>query len=237
MLACAVIVLAQAIYVMLGFGAGLVALGFLVLARLDVPDVVIVLLLVSLPSEGFVMAASWRDIAWSQALRVCVGVALGTLVGTSLLRTSAPLLMLQTIAVLLVLFGVGSLWSARSTLVVRWPRWTQLPVGVSSGVLAGWLGVGGPPLVIYYRLAGVSKASFRSNLMAAFLASTIVRLAATPYAGLLTVPRLTSAACVLPAALLGMWLGRCWHARISEAAFRTLVSLALIATGAALLLC
>jgi uncharacterized membrane protein YfcA len=53
--------------------------------------------------------------------------------------------------------------------------------------------------------------------------------------GLITVPRLWSALAVLPAALLGGWLGHRVHVRVSEGSFRSLVSVALCAIGVLLL--
>lgn len=229
-------VLAQAIYVMVGFGSGLIALGCLALTSLNLTDLVVTLLLVSLPSEGFVVARSWREITWPETARICAGVAIGALIGTFFLATGAPTLMLKILSVLLVVSGAGFLWSSLGSRVVSWPIWMQLPVGVASGVLSGLLGAGGPPLIVYYRLAGVSKATFRGNLMAVFLATTVVRLAATGAGGLLTVPRVASAALLLPAALVGLLLGRSWHSGVSEATFRTIVSSSLMVIGVALLL-
>ncbi|HLV64166.1 MAG TPA: sulfite exporter TauE/SafE family protein [Polyangiaceae bacterium] len=233
-MACAVLVLAQAVYVTVGFGSGLIALGCLALLPLNLTDLVIALMLVSLPAEIYVVVRSWRAVAWREAGRICAGVVLGALAGTYLLVTSPPAFMLQVLAVLLMLAGVGLLASARA-LAVRWPHWTQVPVGLSSGVLAGMLGAGGPPLILYYRLAGVDKTAFRGNLMAIFFACTVVRLGAGATGGLLTAPRLGTALSILPAALLGLWFGKRWHARLSEAAFRSLVSIGLVAIGIALL--
>ena len=47
----AVIVVAAAVYVALGFGAGLIAVGALALVLTDIQDVVVLLLLIGLPAE------------------------------------------------------------------------------------------------------------------------------------------------------------------------------------------
>ena len=72
---------------------------------------------------------SWRDISWSGTVLVCAGVAIGALVGTYFLAASAPVFVLRLVAVLLVLSGFDFLCSWGRTYVVRWPRWTELPVG------------------------------------------------------------------------------------------------------------
>jgi hypothetical protein len=119
---------------------------------------------------------------------------------------------------------------------VDWPAWAAPSTGSVAGVLAGLFGTGGPPLIVYYRLAGIPKAAFRGSLMAIFLLITIVRVPAYFGAGLVTGPRLLSALAVAPAILLGGWLGHRIHLELSETAFQRCVSAALIAIGALLLL-
>ena len=72
--------------------------------------------------------------------------------------------------------------------------------------------------------------------MAIFLATTLIRVAASAAEGLLTATRVTSAGVMMPAALLGMWLGKGLHARVSEPVFRKTVSIALAVLGTLLLL-
>ena len=96
-------------------------------------------------------------------------------------------------------------------------------------------GTGGPPLIVYYRFNGVSKAVFRGNLMAIFLLMTAVRVPSYAAFGLITWPRIWSSFAVLPAVLLGALIGNRIHLRIGEAAFRRLVAVALVAIGLVLL--
>ena len=48
---CAVLVVAQMVYVLFGFGSGLIAVGSLALVFPEIKDVVVLLLLVNLPAE------------------------------------------------------------------------------------------------------------------------------------------------------------------------------------------
>lgn len=235
-MACAVLLLAQTVYVTVGFGSGLLALGCLALLQLDVTDVVVTLMFTSLPAELAVVWRSWRQLDWAAVFRVCVGVAIGTAIGTVLLATQPPEYLVQLLGTLLLLCGFAFLLIARTSVALVWPSWTQLPIGLSSGMLSGLLGAGGPPLVIYYRLAGASKDTFRGSLMAIFLAATLVRVAASGASGLVTVTRVTSAGCLLPAAALGIVLGKALHSKLSEAGFRAAISVGLAALGLGLLL-
>jgi hypothetical protein len=97
-------------------------------------------------------------------------------------------------------------------------------------------GTGGPPVIIWYRLAGADKAAFRGNLMAIWMLVSLTRLPSYGVAGLLTAPRLWSGLAVLPAVLLGGWLGHRIHLEIAERTFQRAVAVALAIIGALLLL-
>jgi uncharacterized protein len=228
-------VTAQAVYVLFGFGAGMIAVGGMALFLPNATDVVVVLLLVSLPPELFVVSRSYREVSARGVGLIGAGIAVGVLAGTHLLVVTEPRLVLAILGGSLVLAGLA-LSRLSPAARVRWPAWAGLPVGLGSGVLGGMFGAGGPPLILYYRLSGASKAAFRGNLMAIFLLITLIRLPAYAVAGLLTGPRLASAAALLPAALAGALVGHRVHLEVSESRFRLLVSAALCLIGALLLL-
>lgn len=231
---CLVLVAAEAIYVLLGFGAGLVAVGALALLLPDLRDGVVLLLLVNLPAELFVVLSSWRDIAWRGVAMLMVGVGIGIPMGAWLLRWGNPRFLLVVLGGVLLVVGVVFLFSPAGR-VWRWPRWIVAPVGLVSGLLTGLFGTGGPPLVLYYQLAGIGKAAFRGNLMAIFLLMTLIRVPSYAGMGLITPERLWSSLMVLPAVLVGAWLGNSLHLRIDESAFRRLVAGALVVLGVLLL--
>lgn len=220
---------------LLGFGAGLVAVGALAMVLPDLRDVVVLLLLVNLPAELFVVWSSWRRVAWRGVAVLMVGIAVGVPIGAWVLGNGKPDLLLAGLGGVLVVVGLV-FSTVPSAAVVRWPRWAAGPVGLASGLLTGLFGTGGPPLVLYFQLGGAEKAVFRGNLMAIFLLMTAVRLPSYAGAGLITSERLWSGLVVLPAVLAGAWLGHRLHLKIAESTFRRVVSLALAALGGLLLL-
>lgn len=227
---CGVLVVAEAIYVLLGFGAGLVAVGALALFGLEVRDVVVLLLLVNLPAELFVVVTSWGDVAWRGVVVLVVGIGLGIPAGAWLLRWGEPGILLTCLGIVLVIVG-GAFLFAPERRVDRWPAWVAPPVGLSAGLLTGLFGTGGPPLVLYYQLSGVGKAAFRGNLMAIFLLMTLFRVPSYAGLGLITAERMWSSLLVLPAVVVGAWLGNRIHLQIDETKFRRLVSIALVVLG------
>ncbi|MCP4898671.1 MAG: sulfite exporter TauE/SafE family protein, partial [bacterium] len=182
------------------------------------------------PAELWIVRSSWSEIAWKGVTRICIGLAVGVPLGTWLLGWGEPRFLLVILGGFLILTGIVFL-GLRPSWSLSWPAWVAPAVGMVSGVLAGLFGTGGPPVIVYYQLSGVVKASFRGNLMAIFLVITLVRLPSCAIAGLITTPRLLAALAVLPAVLAGAWLGNRIHLQIEEITFRRMVSVALIAIG------
>jgi uncharacterized membrane protein YfcA len=231
----AVLLVAEMVYVMFGFGAGLIAVGTLAIFLPELRDIVVILLLVNLPFEIWVVLSSRREIRWHGVGKICAGIAIGVPVGTWFLRFGEPRFLLTGLGFMLILTG-GLFLLLRSSWSIRWPKWTGPVFGVVSGFFGGVYSTGGPPVILYYQLSGTSKAAFRGNLMAVFLFITLVRLPTTALAGLITMPRLQAALFVFPAVLLGAWLGNQIHLQIKEELFRRLVSAALVVIGLLLLL-
>ena len=232
--ACLILAGAQAIYVLLGFGAGMVAVGLLALVLPELRDVVVILLLVNLPAEAWVVASSWRRISWRGVLLLMAGVAAGIPLGSFMLSTGDLGALLTLLGVVMVVVGgVFLLTPDRPPRPV--PAWTAPPVGFVSGVLTGLFGTGGPPLIFYSQLKGDDKTTFRATLMAVFLLMTVVRIPSYAAFGLITAPRIWSSLALIPAAVLGAAIGDRIHLRLDEATFRLLVSAALVVIGVTLL--
>ncbi|MBT3221109.1 MAG: hypothetical protein HN348_18670 [Proteobacteria bacterium] len=71
--------------------------------------------------------------------------------------------------------------------------------------------------------------------MAIFMCVSIVRLPSYAVAGLITGPRLWSALTMVPALVLGMWLGNRVQVEMSDERFRQVVSVGLVIIGLMLL--
>jgi uncharacterized membrane protein YfcA len=230
----AALVLAQGVYVLLGFGAGLIAIGIIAMAMPDVRDVVVLLLLLNLPAELWVVSRSWRIVAWRGLLVLLIGVLVGIPIGSWILKYGDPTFLLGLLGIVLVIFGSAFLL-APSRMRYRIPTWAAAPVGLVSGVLTGLFGTGGPPLIFYFQLRGVDKTVFRGSLMSIFLTMTLIRVPSYAAVGLITATSLWSALTVFPAVLLGAWIGNRIHVTIGEEAFRRVVSTALVMLGILLL--
>jgi len=230
LLSCGILIVAQLVYVLFGFGSGLIAVGALALVFPDIRDVVVLLLLVNLPAEVWVTWKTRADIRWRPIAVLGTGIALGIPVGAIILRNSEPGFILTVLGVFLMVVGAIFLRlpAAGKTSL---PVWAAPPTGLVSGLLTGMFGTGGPPLIIWYHLTAPDKAAFRGNLMTIFLLMTLVRVPSYAVAGMITPRHLFSMVVVMPAVLTGAWIGNRLHLDVSEIWFRRLVSALLVILG------
>jgi len=234
-LTCSVLVVAQLVYVLFGFGSGLISVGILDLVFPDIRDVVVLLLLVNLPAEIWVTWKTRLEIRWRPIAALGVGIAVGIPLGALVLRHGEPGFILTALGWFLVVVGIVFLRLPAAG--KRSPQtWAAPPTGLVSGLLTGLFGTGGPPLIIWYHLSSPHKAAFRGNLMTIFLLMTFVRVPTYAATGMITIERIASMVVVMPAVLLGGWLGHRMHVEISEILFRRLVSGLLVVLGLGLLL-
>ena len=108
-LAGLVMAFAQAVYVLFGFGSGLVALGLLAFLFSSVQDLVVVILLVALPAELFVAWTARRRIAWREVVLVGAGVVAGVPAGTWILRAGRSEFLFALLGWFLVVTGLAFL--------------------------------------------------------------------------------------------------------------------------------
>ena len=228
--AVGILFLAQMVYVVFGFGSGLIALGTLALFFTDMRDVVVLLLLVNLPAEAGIVFRSWREITWRRSGLFLVGIFAGIPMGTYVLQAGSPAILLTSLGSFLVVVGLVFLFLPENA-KVDWPAWSAPPIGAVAGVLSGLFGTAGPPLIVYYHLSGMGRHAFRGNLMALFLAMTFVRVPSYVVGGLVTPERLWSGVILLPVALMGAWVGNHIHLQLSEKLFRKMVSVLLAVIG------
>ena len=234
LLTCLIIFFAEAIYTLLGFGAGLIAISLLVAVIPSMTDIVVLVLLVCLPLEFHIAYSQRKFIDKSQILKILGGIFIGVIIGTQILKNIQNNAILLVLACFLISFSLFMLFF-RFKEVLDLPNWVQWPVGLASGTLSGIFGTGGPPLVLYFQLSGANKSQFRSQLMTIFLVTAFLRVPNYLVAGLITWERVLSAVCLLPALGLGLFVGQRVHLTISEERFRKLIYLALLCIGLSLL--
>ncbi len=108
--------------------------------------------------------------------------------------------------------------------------------GIASGILTGFAGMPGPPVVPYYLRRALPVQMARASMMTIFLATSLAGCISAVALGVATLREPLLAAILYPAVLLGNWLGTLAFGRVSENAWRIFTGVVLgLAAAAALL--
>jgi uncharacterized membrane protein YfcA len=207
-----------------GFGAIAVAIFASVLPARESTGALLPLLLV-----GDLMAvAAYRAHAdWRILLRLLPSVLVGVLLGTLFVARVDDDVMRRTIGVLLVGLVAVHLWTRRRRAPSPGARRPWLTAGY--GTLAGFTtmvaNAGGPVMALYLLSAGLSMLGFLGTATMFFF---IVNAAKVPFSvglGLISPASLWLDLLLVPAVLLGGWLGLRVIDRIDEKLFERLVLL------------
>ena len=146
-LTCVILVVAQVIYVLFGFGSGLTAVGSLALLFPEIKDVVVLLLLVNLPAEVLVAWSARHRLNWRPLLGISAGVVVGIPIGARLLSRGDPTVVLTMLGWFLIAVGLVFLRLPAGGRVQP-PAWAGPRPGRVTGVVAGRVGIGGPRVII-----------------------------------------------------------------------------------------
>ncbi len=168
------------------------------------------------------------------ALTISIVAVLATPLGVALLASADPALA----RVLIALIALGSF------VLVLLPKRpadhvpTALETGgtgLLSGVLTGFAGMPGPPVVPYYLRRAIPPQLARASMMAIFMATSLAGVIAASVLKVATVREPLLALLLFPAVLLGNHLGHKAFGKVSDTAWRSFTGLVLGLSAAAAL--
>jgi uncharacterized membrane protein YfcA len=217
----------------LGFGEALIAVPILAFV-LPVEVAAPVATLVSITVAAVVVAQDWRHIHLRSAAWLVCSTLLGIPLGLFLLRNVPEPVVKGVLGVLVAGFAASALRRPASYELTN-DRLAWF-FGVSAGVLGGAYGMNGPPLVVYGTLRRWSPERFRATLQGYFLPASLLGMVGYWAAGLWTPGVSRYFLLSLPAVLLAIPLGRALNRRLDARRFLAYVHVALLASGAGLVL-
>ena len=215
-----------------GFGNALVMAPVLMLLMpyQQVPPLVMLLALVN---NGAVMIEARTAVSGRLVLPLMLGGVIALPLGAYLLKSLDASVFKLGLGVVVLLLAVALFAGLRLPLLPRWRN--LLPVGMLSGLLGGSTSISGPPVILFLANLGISKQSFRANLVAHFALLNAVSLILYGVFGLLNRAVFVTAAIYLLPLLLGSALGIWIARRVHEQAFSRLVLVLIAAIGALLI--
>ncbi len=93
--------------------------------------------------------------------------------------------------------------------------------GLASGILTGFAGMPGPPVVPFYLRREIPPLLARASMMTIFLVTSVAGVVSASLLGVATMREPQLAALLFPAVLLGNWLGSLAFGKIGEKTWRT----------------
>jgi uncharacterized membrane protein YfcA len=176
-----------------------------------------------------------RAIKWPRLLPFLIGGVIGVPIGAELLRWTDPATMRIAVGAIMVLFSLYSLFRPSLGSMVRAGAVADGAVGVVNGVIGGATGLAGIAGVIWSSLRGwpppEQRAVFQPAGVAVFL-MTALWLGGT---GMIGRDTLMLFLIGLPPLALGTWAGLKLFGKLDDQAFRRIVLVLLLISGASLL--
>ncbi|MGD9140738.1 MAG: sulfite exporter TauE/SafE family protein [bacterium] len=213
-----------------GFGLSLVATALLV--QVAPPGTVVpVVLLLNCVVNAFLVYGVRDRIDIGRIWPLIIGGVAGLPLGTYILVVVHGDILRIAIGVVILLFSGALIRGYRRT--IRRERLGAGLVGAASGVIAGSVSMGGPPVVLFFAGVDADKHMFRANLVAYFLCLNLAGLPMYYAGGLLTADVFRIFAMLLPALILGGLAGTRLLRRVSERTFRR-ITLAIVMAAAVL---
>ena len=214
-----------------GFGMAILLVPILALALTPVEAVLVtngVALLIGLSELRRIMRDAERS-----ALLIGGVALLTTALGLWLLAITPPDIARVLIAlVALSAFGAILLPQRAADLP---GRSHTVATGVATGLLTGFAGMPGPPVVPYYVGRAIPREQAKASMLLIFTIAAFAGLGSGAALGLMQVRLLVLAALLFPAVLLGNWLGSLAFGKVSDRLWRGFVALVLAAAALAAL--
>ncbi|MEZ0168577.1 sulfite exporter TauE/SafE family protein [Microvirga sp. TS319] len=165
-----------------------------------------------------------------------LGIALGTLVGSSVLISGQTQWTTAGLGAILMAYAGFTLAARQLSVPARFETWLSPLVGLTTGVITGGTGVFVIPAVPYLQALRLSKDDLIQGLGFSFTVSTMALAAGLAWRGAFHFDGLALSSLAIAPALLGMWLGQIVRLRVSPERFRRWFLACLLLLGAELIL-
>jgi uncharacterized membrane protein YfcA len=226
-----VIFLAYVVRGVAGFGSGLIAVPVLSVSS-PVTTVVPVVVALDYIGSGLQSIRNLGRVVWSEQLTLLPFSLIGIAGGLVVLRGVSTTVLSRGLGSFVIVYAISQLLPLPR---MRGSRVAAIACGLLGGLVGTLFGTGGPFYAIYFNLRGLDKSAFRATFATNFLIDGGVRLVGYAAAGLLGWTTLSWVGMALPLMAAGLYIGSRIHLGLSQQAFVRLVSLILLASGAALL--
>jgi uncharacterized protein len=209
-----------------GFGAAMLIVPVLSLIY-GPPIAVAVMLVMEVPALIQMLPETARHTAWRSVLTMAIPAMIVTPIGAYSLIVLDPDLMRRGIGLVVVMFVVVLAFGW------RYHRQPGMAITISTGVISGFfgaaMGIGGPPVILYFLSGQFSAREVRANITGYWSLRLIAISAAYYWFGLLTIELIVLALILTPPYAVAIWAGSRLFRHASETLFRR-VAFAVVGT-------
>lgn len=223
------VIAAYLVFAIAGFGTALVA-GPLLIHFMPLSRIIPLLVMLDFLAAFSHLLPSRQSIVRAELLRLVPCMAIGCTLGVVFLLNLKSDLLLLLMGLFLIGYSIYSLAiKVRPTqLSAGW----SIPMGTVGGLFGALFGSGGFLYAIYLNGRLTDKSQARATQNALISCSTIVRLSLFVITGVYAqLSLLVMAVCLLPAMLVGSWIGRRLMMRLSREMFVRLVTWLVLISG------
>jgi uncharacterized membrane protein YfcA len=218
-----------------GFAFGLIAASIW-LYILDPVQTATLIIAFGLIVQGYSVWKLRGALEWRKLWPFVLGAALGVPAGVTILTWANPAHVRAGVGAFLVLYSLYALFRPTIAPIKAGGAIADAGIGFLNGVLGGMTGLAGILVTLWCGLRGwpkdVQRTVFQPVAVAIFLMSALWMGAR----GAITAETTKLFLIGLPALLAGTWLGLQLFGRLNEAAFRRVVLVLLLASGAVLMI-
>ncbi|MFW6024457.1 MAG: TSUP family transporter [Dichotomicrobium sp.] len=218
-----------------GFGAALLlapVLAYLFGATSGVGIIILLNLIVSFQLIAPALRVSnFAGVGWLTA-----GACAAMPIGVWALGTFDPEAARDAISILVILACILIALPYQDHLHIRSSPAMDAFAGGLGGLMHGFAGIGGPPIIIYWIAQKQSAAALRANIILSFAIINIVTTLAFLVGGLLNTTMFLQTLLLTPPFLLGAWVGAHIFGRSSDRFFMRVVLVLLIVVAAGMLI-
>jgi uncharacterized membrane protein YfcA len=213
-----------------GFGTALMALGIWLYVL--PPSIAVSLVLIcSIVAQTSTLPSFWRSIDLRLVWPFLIGGLAGVPLGTMLVAHADPRIFKLSVGVLLLVFPTALYFSRTSMVLSFGGRVADASIGFAGGILGGLAGLSGVLPTLWASVRGWGKDERRGVFQTfnwTVLSASLCLQAAT---GFITREVVWLALLVLPATLLGAWLGARTYRALSDRNYRDVVLVLLFLSG------
>ncbi len=225
-----IIILAFIIKGVTGFGENMVMIP-LSLFILELEVVLPLTLMVVLVADGYLLYYFYSEIDWKAFNRFLFPAVLGIFLGTMGLQAIDENTLETILGVIVILYALYSLLRNNGQGVTTGSTALNSGAGLMGGILSGMLGIGGPPIIAYLNHIRLGKKAFRATCVITFLSFDLFRLGAYTWKGYFSFDTLMNGITLLPAFMIGTFIGVLIHNKLPENTFQKIIGLFLIIIG------